>query len=142
MLNGATLQLCPIRKSACQGYQKKTLEAQPIPRNTTMEETLTEISQMRELYLKWVDLHPETTRNLLRFEESSFLIADGASGRENIVDLGEVTEGTFEFIDLLGVGEYDSNLRSFEDLARLVASEMNSIVPIVSFKGFSNDDWR
>ncbi|KIJ60881.1 hypothetical protein HYDPIDRAFT_43073 [Hydnomerulius pinastri MD-312] len=141
--------------------------------------SLTEINQMREIYLKWVDLHPETKRNLLRFEESSFLIADSASGREHIVDLlaqindvvrlcqrfnvplsstkntwfpllevdfealhGESTEGTFEFIDLPGVGEYDSNLHSFEDLVRLVASEVNAVVPIVSFKEVSKDDWR
>ncbi|KIJ57909.1 hypothetical protein HYDPIDRAFT_120197, partial [Hydnomerulius pinastri MD-312] len=40
MLNGATSQFCPIRKSACQCYQKKTPEAQPILRNTTMEGTV------------------------------------------------------------------------------------------------------
>ncbi|KIJ60882.1 hypothetical protein HYDPIDRAFT_31927 [Hydnomerulius pinastri MD-312] len=51
--------------------------------------------------------------------------------------------GTFEFIDLPGIGEASfGDYHSFEDLLRRVANEANAVVPIVSLKEVAKDDWR
>ncbi|KLO16286.1 hypothetical protein SCHPADRAFT_823483 [Schizopora paradoxa] len=51
-------------------------------------------------------------------------------------------EGTFEFIDLPGVGEAHSDFHSFEDLVRIAAKEADTVVPIISFKEVAKGDWR
>ncbi|GBE87120.1 hypothetical protein SCP_1003670 [Sparassis crispa] len=53
--------------------------------------------------------------------------------------------GDIEFIDLPGIGELSpgsGDFHAYEDLVRVVAKEANAIVPIVSFKEVSKDDWR
>ncbi|KDR69840.1 hypothetical protein GALMADRAFT_230492 [Galerina marginata CBS 339.88] len=50
-------------------------------------------------------------------------------------------EGTFEFIDLPGLGEeFDSF--SYQDMITRVATQANAVVPIVSFKEIAKQDWR
>ncbi|KAH7927606.1 hypothetical protein BV22DRAFT_268537 [Leucogyrophana mollusca] len=144
-----------------------------------IEEDLHLINEKRELYQRWIDLHPTTKNNLLRFERSGYRIAEWASGHDHVVDLlaqvndiirlcrrlkvplptcrniqypllkiefealrDEQFEGVFEFIDLPGVGESDDSFHSFEDLVRGVAKEVDAVVPVVSFKEVSKDDWR
>ncbi|KAL6308883.1 hypothetical protein BKA93DRAFT_725025 [Sparassis latifolia] len=53
----------------------------------------------------------------------------------------ETFEGEFEFIDLPGIGEHGDHFK-FEDLVRSVASEVNAVIPIVSFKEVSKESWR
>ncbi|KAH7919236.1 hypothetical protein BV22DRAFT_1041126 [Leucogyrophana mollusca] len=52
-------------------------------------------------------------------------------------------KGDFEFIDLPGIGETTiGDGDHFENLVRTVAKEANALVPIVSLKEISKDDWR
>ncbi|KAH7918876.1 hypothetical protein BV22DRAFT_1134271 [Leucogyrophana mollusca] len=49
--------------------------------------TAAEITLKRELYKSWVDLHPKTKENLLKFEKNGYHIAEVASGEDHVVDL-------------------------------------------------------
>ncbi|OBZ66419.1 Clamp-binding protein CrfC [Grifola frondosa] len=145
----------------------------------TDEQALKLMTRKREVYKNWIDLHPTTKSNLLRFEKAGYRIPERASGEEHVLDLlaqvndvirlcrrlnvelpkerprswplleiefealrDEKFEGDFEFIDLPGIGESHNEFHSFEDLIKRVAKEVNAVIPIVSFKEVSKDDWR
>ncbi|KAI5116359.1 hypothetical protein M0805_002395 [Coniferiporia weirii] len=54
----------------------------------------------------------------------------------------EHLDGVFEFYDLPGMGEFTEYYLGFQELINVVAREVNAIVPIVSLKEVSKNDWR
>lgn len=56
--------------------------------NVTIDiEELKIINLKREVYKNWIDLHPTTKRNLIRFEKNGYRIPEMASGDEHVLDL-------------------------------------------------------
>ncbi|KAI5115401.1 hypothetical protein M0805_004072 [Coniferiporia weirii] len=54
----------------------------------------------------------------------------------------EALDGQFEFYDLPGMGESGESYLGFQELIGIIAREVNAIVPIVSLKEVSKNDWR
>ncbi|KAI5115402.1 hypothetical protein M0805_001500 [Coniferiporia weirii] len=54
----------------------------------------------------------------------------------------EALDGQFEFYDLPGMGESGESYLGFQELIGKIALEVNAIVPIVSLKEVSKNDWR
>ncbi|KAH8104317.1 hypothetical protein DFH11DRAFT_1763226 [Phellopilus nigrolimitatus] len=50
-------------------------------------------------------------------------------------------DGEFEIFDLPGVGEYVESHFGFQELINLVGQEVSAIIPIVSLKEVSKNDW-
>jgi hypothetical protein len=46
-----------------------------------------ELNLRREIYSNWIDLHPTTKNNLLRFEQDDYHLPAQASGEENVCEL-------------------------------------------------------
>ncbi|KAH7927605.1 hypothetical protein BV22DRAFT_1127292 [Leucogyrophana mollusca] len=61
--------------------------------NVTLNEAHTqEQARLREIYTNWIDLHPTTKANLLRFEQDDYEIPGKACGEDGILQLAQVND--------------------------------------------------
>jgi hypothetical protein len=55
--------------------------------DTNASEALKLMGRKREIYKNWIDLHPVTKSNLLKFEKDGYRIPESASGEDHVLDL-------------------------------------------------------